>query len=357
MELNQDIRYLNMVTESILDGLNRVIVGLQEELKLLLTALLADGHVLLEGVPGVAKTTIARALTRLLGLDKYNERGFSLNGVPFKGWSRIQFTPDLMPSDIIGTLIFNPSTRTFEPQFGPVFSYLVLADEINRAIPRTQSALLQAMQEREVVLGNHIYKLADRNAGKFFFVIATQNPIEQEGTYPLPEAQLDRFLMRIIISYPKTLEEEKAVLRLHLKRLEEPLEELSPVVEDPGFIVSAQEWIAENVEISDKALNYITYIVRNSRPEFNPEIGDTVLCGASPRAGVALLRAAKAYAAINGRTVADVYDVEKVAYPVLNHRLILNPERIVEARLEEKTYLAAYRVAEEAIKNILDASR
>ncbi|RLE80942.1 MAG: ATPase [Thermoprotei archaeon] len=348
----EDVRSFS---SKILENLGKVIIGLRKELKLILISLLADGHVLLEGVPGVAKTTIVRALVRLLGLDDIREE--VINGTPFKGWSRIQFTPDLMPSDIIGTLVFNPSTRGFEPRFGPIFAYIVLADEINRAIPRTQSALLQAMQEREVVIGRRIYPLIDRGRGKFFFVLATQNPIEQEGTYPLPEAQLDRFLMKVIIPYPQTLEEEKEILRLHSRRLSEPLEDLRKVVPSPTVVMVVQEWIARNVNISEKAFDFITYIIRNTRPEFNKEIRDYILCGASPRAGIALMRAAKVNAALDGRTTVEPYDVEEVAYSVLNHRIILNPERVVEARLEDRSYVASYKVAEEAIEKILEISR
>lgn len=357
MSTTSSVKDVSRFANKVLEGLKGVIVGLDEELELVLTALLADGHVLLEGVPGVAKTTMVRALVRLLGLERFNEENFVLDGAPFRGWSRIQFTPDLMPSDIVGTLVFNPVTREFEPKFGPVFAYMVLADEINRAVPRVQSALLQAMQEREVTIGERIYRLVDRSRGKFFFVLATQNPIEQEGTYPLPEAQLDRFLMRVIIPYPKTLEDEKKILRLHAKRLSEPLEDLSPVIDDPAEVVRVQNWIAENVEVDEAALEFIVQVVRGTRPEVNRDIREYVLCGVSPRAGVALLRAAKAYAAIKGEDRVTPLIVEKVAFPVLNHRLILNPERVVERKVETGSYLAQYEVAREALEQVLERGR
>ena len=213
------------------------------------------------------------------------------------------------------------------------------------------------MQEREVTIGEHIYPLVDRDKGKFFFVLATQNPIEQEGTYPLPEAQLDRFLMRIIISYPKTLEDEKNILRLHAKRLREPLEELNSVVPTPAIVISIQDWIAQNIEVGENTLEYITFIVRNSRPEFNKDIRDLILCGASPRAGIFLMRAAKVNAALRGSSVAEPIDVDAVAFHVLNHRIILNPERVVEARVEEGSYVAQYKVAARAIEEVLKVSK
>jgi len=340
---------------SIITNLKKVIIGLDTELKYILTSLLANGHVLLEGVPGVAKTTIVKALVKLLNLDWRELR--TLNNIPYTGWSRVQFTPDLMPSDIIGTLVFNPLIKDFEPKFGPVFTYVLLADEINRAIPRTQSALLQAMQEREVTIGSTIYKLEDRDNGKFFFVLATQNPIEQEGTYPLPEAQLDRFLMRILVPYPRTSEEEKSILRLHMDRLREPIEDLEPVIYNPSIIIKLQDWIMKNILVDETTLEYVTQIVRNSRPEIYPDIGEYIVHGASPRAGIHLIRAAKVNAALRGSSVAEPVDVDEVAFPVLNHRLILNPEKLVEVRVEAKTYVATHKVAEEAIEKILKVAK
>ena len=334
--------------KELLERLSSVIIGLDEELELVLACLLADGHVLLEGVPGVAKTTIVRALVRLLGLERFNRERLVLDGAPFRGWSRIQFTPDLMPSDIVGSLVFNPVSRAFEPRFGPVFAYVVLADEVNRAVPRTQSALLQAMQEREVTIGKATYPLEIREEGKFFFVLATQNPIEQEGTYPLPEAQLDRFLMRVIIPYPRTLEDEKRVYRLHMYRLTEPLEDLEPVV-DPSWVVRAQEVVAKRVAVSEEALEYVTRLIRATRPSVFEPISRYFELGASPRAGISLIRSAKAYAAISGSGEVRIRDVDSVAFHVLNHRVSVSTERLIEEAVGGEIHLARYRVIEEGL--------
>ncbi|MGC9096867.1 MAG: AAA family ATPase, partial [Infirmifilum sp.] len=247
----------------IVKGLDKAIVGYYFEKRLVLASLLAGGHVLLEGVPGIAKTTLVKALARLLNLLGREEM---INGVPYKGFTRIQFTPDLMPSDITGTLVYNPQTREFEVKFGPIFAYIVLADEINRATPRTQSALLEAMQERQVTIGEKTYRLEARENSKFFLVAATQNPVEQEGTYPLPEAQLDRFAARIIMGYPQTLEEERAIVKLHSARMSEPLEDLEPCA-DPEWVVRAQSHVAEQVRADEEVINYTASIVRLTRPE------------------------------------------------------------------------------------------
>ncbi len=313
--------------EEILKQIGRAVIGYNEEILLIITALLANGHVLLEGVPGIAKTTIARALSRVLGLPLKEYKVIS--DIPFKGFSRIQFTPDLMPSDITGSLVFNPSTRDFEPRLGPIFAYIVLADEINRATPRTQSAMLQAMQEREVTIGDKTYPLEIRGKGKFFFVIATQNPIEQEGTYPLPEAQLDRFMMRIIMGYPKSLEDEKNIYRLHAYRLIEPVEDLEPVVE-PEWVVKAQEVINESIKVPDYVIEYVTRIVRATRPEIMKPIKKFFELGASPRAGISLIKTAKVYAAIRGSEVVEPSDIDHVLFHVLNHRVIPNLDLVVD---------------------------
>ncbi len=331
----------------ILEGMRKAIIGYDEEVKLILISLLANGHVLLEGVPGVAKTTMARALTRLLGLSE--KETIMINGIPYKGFSRIQFTPDLMPSDIIGSLVYNPKTLDFEPRLGPIFAYIVLADEINRATPRTQSAMLQAMQEREVTIGGKTYPLEDRGHNKFFFVIATQNPIEQEGTYPLPEAQLDRFLMRIIVGYPESLEEEKEILKLHSMRLGEPIEELEPVV-DPEWVVRSQEIIAGEISVPEDMLDYIARLVRMTRPEIMEPVSKYFELGLSPRAGIALMKAAKAHAAIRGSETVEQVDVNNVFFHIANHRVIPNMETIIEYG---GTASARMRVIREGIDFIL----
>ncbi len=324
---SHDIDYVVRGAKEILENMRKAIIGYDEEIKYILISLLANGHVLLEGVPGVAKTTMARSLTRLLGLDETEI--VEINGVPYKGFSRIQFTPDLMPSDIIGSLIYNPKTLDFEPRLGPIFAYIVLADEINRATPRTQSAMLQAMQEREVTIGGKTYPLEDRARNKFFFVLATQNPIEQEGTYPLPEAQLDRFLMRIITRYPESLEEEKEILRLHSRRLGEPLEELEPVVE-PEWVVKSQKIVAEKIVVPEDMLDYTARLVRATRPEIMEPVSKYFELGLSPRAGIALMKAAKAHAAVRGADIVEPVDVNAVFYSVANHRVIPNMETIIE---------------------------
>ncbi len=322
-----DLDELKNSANEILKGLGKTVIGYQWEQTLILTTLLANGHVLLEGVPGVAKTTMARALTRLLGLDE--KQTYVINDTPFRGFSRIQFTPDLMPGDIIGSLIYNPKILDFEPRLGPVFAYIVLADEINRATPRTQSALLQAMQEREVTIGQKTYKLEDHSKGKFFYVIATQNPVEQEGTYPLPEAQLDRFMMKIIVGYPPSLEDEINILRLHRFRLGEPLEELEPVVE-PNWVIEAQKYIAEKINVPDDILEYISRIQRATRPEIMEPIREYFELGVSPRGGILLMKAVKAYAAIRGSDTVERDDVDKLLFPVFNHRVIPRIEKIIE---------------------------
>jgi len=342
LRLDDVVSRANEITKE----LSSVVLGYEEESRLLLAALLANGHVLLEGVPGVAKTTMARALARLLGLG---EDLVKIGEVPYKGFSRIQFTPDLMPSDITGSLVFNPITREFEPKFGPVFAYVVLADEINRAVPRTQSALLEAMQERQVTIGGSTYPLEVRRKGKFFFVIATQNPVEQEGTYPLPEAQLDRFLMKIVVDYPRSLEVEKRIYRLHMDRITEPLEDLEPIV-GPQWVVEAQEYIAKHVKVSEESLEYATRIIRATRPSVFEPVARFFELGASPRAGIALIRAAKALAALRGSEVVELEDVETALFPVLNHRLMPSLERIVEEGLRGERHIARYKVIREGLE-------
>lgn len=337
------------VAKEVVAGLSSVVLGYEYEERLIVSALLANGHVLLEGVPGIAKTTLVRGLSRLLGLGE--DVVFELGGVGFRGMSRIQFTPDLMPSDVTGSLVYNPATRDFEPRFGPVFAYVVLADEVNRAVPRTQSALLQAMQERSVTIGGRTYPLEVRDRGKFFFVLATQNPVEQEGTYPLPEAQLDRFLMRIVMDYPSSLETEKEIYRLHMYRLTEPVEDLEPVVE-PVWVVEAQDLIAREVKVGEGVLEYVTRLIRSTRPSIFHPVSKYFELGASPRAGVFLIRAAKAYAALKGSSEVEFSDVDAVLFPVLNHRLIPNFERLVELESEGERFLARYRLIREGIEYV-----
>ncbi|MEL9940231.1 MAG: AAA family ATPase [Ignisphaera sp.] len=322
-----DVDAIKTTVGEILKQLDRAVIGYETEKRIVIASLLANGHVLLEGVPGIAKTTLVKALSRALGLSE--KRIVEISGVPYKGFSRIQFTPDLMPSDITGSLVFNIALKDFEIRFGPIFTYILLADEINRAVPRTQSALLQAMQEREVTIGGRTYPLEIRGQGKFFFVLATQNPIEQEGTYPLPEAQLDRFMVRLFMGYPKSLEEERKICELHMNRLTEPVEDVEKVVE-PSWIVEAQEYIAANIKVDSNVTNYIVRLVRSTRPETFDSIKKYFEFGASPRASIALVRLSKAVAAMRGSEVVAIEDVDQIAFHVLNHRVIPNLETVME---------------------------
>ena len=283
------------------DELSKVIVGQGELIDLLIASMLCDGHVLLEGVPGIAKTMTAKLLAKTIYAD----------------FSRIQFTPDLMPSDVVGTMVFNMKTSEFYYNKGPVFSNIVLIDEINRAPAKTQAALFEVMEERQVTVDGKTHKM-----GFPFFIIATQNPIEQEGTYKLPEAQLDRFLFKINIQYP-SLEEEKMILR----RFKDDFRQIK--TDDVRSVVRAEDMkacqdLVEKVHIKDELLDYIAAIIHNTRNN-----GDLFL-GASPRASLAILKTSKAIAAMNGRDFVIPEDIQYVAYPVLNHRIILTPEREME---------------------------
>jgi MoxR-like ATPase len=279
----------------ILDEVERAVVGKREAIEVVLLGVLAGGHVLLEDVPGVAKTLLARSLCQATGLS----------------YSRIQFTPDLMPADVTGSSFYNARRSELEFRPGPLFANLVLGDEINRAPPKTQAALLEAMQERQVTADGTTHALPEP-----FAVIATQNPIEYEGTYPLPEAQLDRFLLRISIGYPDKVGEHELVRRRALRGRDDA--GLRPVT-DAGGIMAMQAAI-ERVEIADPVASYLVDIVRSTR------LVSGVLVGASPRASVALLQASRAHAALAGRDYVLPDDVKAVAEPCLAHRLSLRPE-------------------------------
>ena len=280
----------------ILNEVGKAIVGKREVLKLILATILADGHILIEDLPGLAKTLMAKSFAAALGVK----------------FRRVQFTPDLLPSDILGVSVFNQKSLEFEFKKGPIFTNILLADEVNRAPPKTQSALLEAMQERQVTIEGKTYHLE-----RPFVVIATQNPIEQEGTYPLPEAQLDRFLVRLRVGYP-TKDEEVEILKRRIGRKKEEV--------DINQVGSAKEVMEmqraiENVYISDAVLDYITEIVRATR-----ENKKEIEVGASPRGSLALLRLSRAYAALEGRDYVIPDDIKKVAIPALSHRLILKRE-------------------------------
>lgn len=301
-ELNDLIASKSSFVSMIRTGMDRRIVGQKHLVDSLLIALLCNGHVLLEGVPGLAKTLAIKTLANLVDA-KYN---------------RIQFTPDLLPADVIGTLIYSVKKETFEIKKGPIFANFVLADEINRAPAKVQSALLEAMQERQVTIGDETFAL-DRP----FLVMATQNPIEQEGTYPLPEAQTDRFLLKVIIGYPKK-EEEKLIIRQNISGVQEPIR---PVV-DPKEIIEVQK-IVEKIYIDEKIENYIVDIVFATREPSKYGMADLqsiIAYGASPRASISLALASRAYAFLHGRGYVIPEDVRSVCHDVMRHRIGLTYE-------------------------------
>jgi MoxR-like ATPase len=302
--LNSRIDLTNLTTavDAIRAEVGKVIVGQHQTVDLLLTALLADGHVLIEGVPGVAKTLTAKLLAKTMSV----------------GFSRIQFTPDLMPSDVLGTSVFMPKTGDFSFRQGPIFSNLVLIDEINRAPAKTQAALFEVMEERQVTNDGVTYRLDEP-----FMVLATQNPIEQEGTYRLPEAQLDRFLFKIVVGYPAPAEEIDILRGHHQRRnLTDAVDAVQSVL-DAGQL-SALRAQVHQVHVEDKLFNYIAQIVQSTRSN------KSLYLGASPRASVALLNSAKALATLRGRDFITPEDVQELAAPVLRHRVLLTPEREME---------------------------
>lgn len=301
-ELNILIEQQSAFTTSIKRGMEGVIVGQKHLVDSLLIGLLSDGHILLEGVPGLAKTLAIKTLAQLVNTE----------------FSRIQFTPDLLPADVIGTLIYSQKTESFQVKKGPVFSNFILADEINRAPAKVQSALLEAMQEHQVTIGSTTFDLPSP-----FLVMATQNPIEQEGTYQLPEAQVDRFMLKVIIDYP-TIEEEKQIIRENLNGLKA---DIKPVVE-ASEILNARK-IVNQVYLDEKIEQYIADIVFATRyPErYGLEnIKPLITFGGSPRASINLAKAARAYAFINHRGYVVPEDVRSVAYDVLRHRIGLSYE-------------------------------
>jgi MoxR-like ATPase len=290
--------------KSLIDNIEKVIVGKRASVALVTVAALADGHVLLEDVPGVAKTMLARAFAKSLSCS----------------FKRLQCTPDLLPTDVTGVSVFNPKTTEFEFRPGPIFSQVLLTDEINRTTPRTQSALLEAMAERRVSVDGQTYTLKPP-----FIVLATQNPIDHEGTFPLPEAQLDRFLMRLSIGYPAVEDEAEMLGRL---RKRHPIDDLG-VVASGEELVAAQEAVRK-IHVEDKVRTYVLDIVRATREH------EDVALGGSPRASIALYRSAQALAAVRNRDFVLPDDIKMLAPPVLCHRLILKPE----ARLRKQTAAA-----------------
>lgn len=281
--------------------IGKVIIGQEQMVDLLLAAVLADGHVLIEGVPGVAKTLTAKLLSKSISV----------------GFSRIQFTPDLMPSDVLGTSIFNPKDSVFQFKKGPIFSNIILIDEINRAPAKTQAALFEVMEERQVTVDGQTYQL-----GFPFMVVATQNPIEQEGTYHLPEAQLDRFLYKIVVEYPSIEQEFRVVLNHHQS-------DMTNMIAQVGQVLSAAEIESLRrqvrlIHVEEKLISFITAIVSSTRNH------KSIYLGASPRASIGILNGAKAIAAMRGRDFITPEDIVFVAPAVLRHRIVLTPEKEME---------------------------
>ena len=311
-----DLTQLSKAVTDIRGEIGRVIVGQYKMVDLLMIGLLCDGHLLIEGVPGVAKTLTAKLMAKIIDV----------------GFSRIQFTPDLMPSDVLGTSVFNPKAAEFQFKQGPIFSNIILIDEINRAPAKTQSALFEVMEERQVTIDGITHAMDFP-----FMVLATQNPIEQEGTYRLPEAQLDRFLFKIDVKYP-TLEEEVNILNNQHAQTQNAL------LEDVNKIISAREIAAyrqtiHSIIIEPRLVEFIARIVNQTRNN------SALYLGASPRASLAILRSAKANAAIKGRDFVTPEDIVEMAGPVMRHRIILTPEKEMEG-------ISADELIENIIKNI-----
>lgn len=302
-----DLTQFNEKIARLREKIGQIIVGQDETVELVLTAILANGHVLIEGVPGVAKTLLARLVARLIDTR----------------FSRIQFTPDLMPSDVLGTTVFNMKTQEFNFHQGPVFADIVLVDEINRAPAKTQAALFEVMEERQVTIDGETHRMGD-----IYTIIATQNPVEQEGTYKLPEAQTDRFLMKITMGYP-SLDEEVAILERHNENAAfVRLEAVEPVIRHDELLTLRR--MLNDVFVEPSLLRYIAAIVQQTRQS------KAVFLGASPRASVAMLQASKAFALLQGRDFVTPDDIKSVTPSILQHRLILNAEAEMEGHTPQK---------------------
>ncbi len=318
-EINELVKKESAFIEKIRNEISKVIVGQNYLIERLLIGLLADGHVLIEGVPGLAKTLSVSTLSKILSIK----------------FQRIQFTPDLLPADLVGTQVYNPKTSEFTVKKGPVFSNIVLADEINRAPAKVQSALLEAMQERQVTIGEETFPL-----DKPFIVLATQNPIEQEGTYPLPEAQVDRFMLKLRITYPNKQEEKEILERMAISEVKP---EVKPVVTAEDIFRARK--VVNKVYIDDKIKDYILDLVFATREPhaYKIDVDDYIAFGASPRASIALTIASKAYAFLHGRGYVTPQDVKSIGMDVLRHRVIIT----YEAEAEEMT-------SEDVIRKIFD---
>ena len=305
-EINMRVKEETIFLQDLLVEINKVMVGQEALVKRVLIALLADGHILLEGVPGLAKTLLIKTLAQAIQAD----------------FSRIQFTPDLLPADLIGTQIYNPRTTEFSVHQGPIFANLILADEINRAPAKVQSALLESMQERQVTIGDVTYAMDD-----LFLVLATQNPIEQEGTYPLPEAQVDRFMLKVKVDYPNRDEERMIVNRMTSSNLPE----VDPVV-TPEDILRAREMVRQ-IFVDDKIKEYVLDLVLTTREPGNnglSDLNDLINFGASPRASINMIAAARAHAFLQGRGFVTPEDIKQIAPDILRHRVIVTYEAEAE---------------------------
>lgn len=305
--LNKRIQDESAFIKDILRQMQRIIVGQDDLVRHMLVALLADGHALIEGVPGLAKTLAVRTLASSLNAD----------------FKRIQFTPDLLPSDIIGTQIYNPGNHTFVPRPGPIFSNIVLADEINRAPAKVQSALLEAMEERQVTLGEETFFLKDP-----YLVLATQNPIEQEGTYALPEAQLDRFMLKIVVNYPNRSEERQIIERMSTHTIEE-----AEAVVEPEAIVHARA-VVDDIYVDDRLKEYIldlVFMTRDPASLGSKKLASMIEYGVSPRATLFLVKGAKAHAFLEGRGYVTPEDIKFITPAIMRHRLVLSFEAQAEA--------------------------
>jgi MoxR-like ATPase len=301
-----DLTDLSNAVHSVREQIKKIIVGQDEMVKLIIAALLADGHVLIEGVPGVAKTLTAKLVARSLAV----------------GFSRIQFTPDLMPSDVLGTPVFNPREATFDFKKGPLFSNIVLIDEINRAPAKTQAALFEVMEEKQITVDGKTYPMQAP-----FMVLATQNPIEQEGTYRLPEAQLDRFLFKVVVPYPSEAEEFSILNQFHNMGNTDVLSAIDSVLHGDQIINIRKQ--VKTLVIEEKLLQFIAKLTHHTRNH------KSIYLGASPRASLAVMNASKAMAAINGRDFVTPEDILDVIPPVLRHRIILTPDKEMEGISED----------------------
>ncbi|MFD2161283.1 AAA family ATPase [Paradesertivirga mongoliensis] len=300
-ENRTDLSQLSEAVNTIRTSLSKVIIGQSEMIDFLIAGILADGHILIEGVPGVAKTLTAKLIAKCIDAN----------------FSRIQFTPDLMPSDVLGTSVFNPKDASFEFKKGPVFGNIVLIDEINRAPAKTQSALFEVMEERQITMDGRTYKMDEP-----FMVLATQNPIEQEGTYRLPEAQLDRFLFKIEVSYPSLEEETQILVQQHQQKTDEKLQEIKPVLSIQQIIELRRQ--VRQLYVKPELLQFTAQIIHDTRSS------KSLYLGASPRATLAVVTSAKALAAMNGRDFVTPDDIIRSVNPVLRHRIMLTPDKEME---------------------------